>query len=208
MESETFRTRVMALIQKSRRALRLYSSAGSSGLVKGEGSSIELSAVQVSEWREVNNLLLRKLTEASESPNNKSLVYDIFALRNEFQGLWRASEAEMVTSQRELIDCSERGDFVRATVLATNLVSLKARVQAGQAVHHELDVLIRKSRLVRPDGEVGDESNDLGDVRSTIELLDDQVVSDTKVSRISAGLEFAPRMASGGGGKVIHLKPR
>ncbi len=207
MESETFRTRVMALIQKSRRALRLYSSAGTAGLVKGEGASPELSSVQVSEWREVNNLLLRKLSEASESPNNKSLVYDIFALRNEFQGLWRGSEAEMATYQRELIDCSERGDFVRATVLATNLVSLKARVQAGQAVHHELDLLIRKSRLVRPDGEIGEEDNNPGEVRATIELLDDQVVSDTHFSSGSTGLEFAPRMASGGG-KVLHLKRR
>ena len=66
MESESFVSRVMALIQKSRRALRLYSSAGSHGFSR-DGSSGELPAAQVAQWREVNGLLLRKLSEAAEA---------------------------------------------------------------------------------------------------------------------------------------------
>ena len=200
MESESFRSRVLALIQKSRRALRLYSSAGSTSFVRMEGASTELSNAQVGEWREINSLLLRRLTEAADSPNTKKLIYDVFALRNDFQTLWRSSESELVVSQRDLIACAERGDFIKASSLATVLVSLKARVQAGQAAHHELDMLIKKSKVVRPAAELSEEG---ATVLSTLELLDDQAIADEDGGQ--------PRSApvlklAAGAGKVIPLK--
>ena len=100
----------MALIQKSRRALRLYSTAGGSSYNRVEGTLGELPSVQVAEWREVNGLLLRKLTEAAEAANTKKIIYDVFALRSEFQTLWRTTEAELVQAQRDLIACAESGD--------------------------------------------------------------------------------------------------
>jgi len=194
----------MTLIQKSRRALRLYTSAGAGSSVKDETDQHEFATVQVTEWREVNNLLLRKLTEAANSPNTKRLVYDVFALRGEFQALWRASEAELVISQRELIGCAERGDFVKAAALATSLVGLKARVQAGQAAHHELDLLIRKSRVVRPqEGTEGDERS----VSATIELLDAQVVHDYAPALELVDLN-PPKQVAAGGAKIIPLRRR
>lgn len=197
MESETFRSRVLALIQKSRRALRLYSHAGGQGLSRVEGLTPELSSNQVSEWRDVNGMLLKKLSEAVSSPSNKKLVYDVFALRNEFQTLWRASESELVQQQGELIAAAERGDFIKASSLAVGLVSLKARVQAGQAAHHELDVLIRRSRVIRP---VRDSNEDNRTVLSTIELLDEQsITSDEKEA-------FSTKAVAGA--KVIPLKRR
>lgn len=200
MESESFRSRVIALIQKSRRALRLYSSAGNTSFVRMEGASAELSNAQVGEWREINSLLLRRLTEAADSPNTKKLIYDVFALRNDFQTLWRSSESELVVSQRELIACAERGDFIKATSLATVLVTLKARVQAGQAAHHELDMLIKKSKVVRPAAELSEEG---ATVLSTLELLDDQAIADEDSGRRSS----APLLKLAvGAGKVIPLK--
>lgn len=80
MDSESFVSRVMTLIQKSRRALRLYSTAGGSSYGRVDGAIGELPAVQVAEWREVNGLLLRKLTEAAEAANTKKIIYDVFAL--------------------------------------------------------------------------------------------------------------------------------
>ena len=198
MESESFVSRVMALIQKSRRALRLYSTAGGSSYNRVEGTIGELPSVQVSEWREINGLLLRKLTEAAEAANTKKIIYDVFALRNEFQTLWRTTESELVQSQKELIASSESGDFIRAATLATSLVSLKARLQAGQAAHHELDLLIKRSKVVRPAAELTEES---ATVLSTLELLDEQVIKEP-VSRPE------PLRAVGGGGKVIPLKRR
>jgi len=198
MESESFVSRVMALIQKSRRALRLYSTAGGNSYGRVEGSIGELPSVQVAEWREVNGLLLRKLTEAAEAANTKKIIYDVFALRNEFQTLWRTTESELVQSQKELIASAESGDFIRAATLATSLVSLKARLQAGQAAHHELDLLIKRSKVVRPAAELTEEG---ATVLSTLELLDEQVISEP-LSKPE------PLRAVGGGGKVIPLKRR
>jgi hypothetical protein len=114
--------------------------------------------------------------------------------------VWRTSESELVQSQRELIACAERGDFIRAASLSINLVSLKARVQAGQAAHHELDMLIRRSKVIRPSAELTEEA---ATVVSTITILDEALDS--------AGHEFGGRTMSsvavgGGAGKVIPLK--
>jgi hypothetical protein len=168
-----------------------------------EGTSTELSNAQVAEWREINSLLLRKLTESADSPSTKKLVYDVFALRSEFQSLWRTSESEMVQLQRELIASAERGDFIKASGLAVNLVSLKARVQAGQAAHHELDLLIKRSRVVRPAAELSEEG---ATVLSTIELLDEQSVEDSQ--RTAAAESFTRPKLAAGAGKVIPLKRR
>lgn len=198
MQSESFVSRVMALIQKSRRALRLYSSAGSSSISRGEGGAHELAGVQVAEWREVNGLLLRRLTEAAEGASSKKIIYDVFALRNEFQNLWRTTESELVQSQKALIAASESGDFIRAATLASSLVSLKARLQAGQAAHHELDLLIKRSKVVRPAAELSEEG---ATMLSTLELLDQHAVNDpiTKPEPL--------RMVAGTA-KVIPLKRR
>lgn len=198
MESESFASRVMALIQKSRRALRLYSTAGGSSYGRADGTVGELPSVQVAEWREVNGLLLRKLTEAAEAANTKKIIYDVFALRNEFQTLWRTTEAELVQSQKALMASAESGDFIRAATLATSLVSLKARLQAGQAAHHELDLLIKRSKVMRPAAELTEES---ATILSTLELLDEQVIKEPV-------LKPEPLRAVGGGGKVIPLKRR
>jgi len=194
----------MALIQKSRRALRLYSSAGTASVARGEGSTAELASVQVAEWREVNGLLLRRLTEAAEGASTKKIIYDVFALRNEFQNLWRSTEAELVQSQKSLITSAESGDFIRAATLATNLVSLKARLQAGQAAHHELDLLIKRSKVVRPAAEL---SEDSATVLSTLELLDEQVVNHP-MSKPEPLSKPVPLRAVGGTAKIIPLKRR
>jgi|688.fasta_scaffold356611_2 hypothetical protein len=201
MESETFKTRVLSLVQKSRRALRLYTAAASTAGIKVEVLSRELSAVQVQEWRNANTVLLTKLGEACDRPNNKELVYEVFALRNEFQALWRSAEAETVTGQRELVAASERGDFIRAASLAVKLSCLKARVQAGQAAHHELDTLIKRTRVSQPlqSHQHGDEEGAI----QTIQLLDSQVVADPEPDFF--GQE--PKLVASGG-KVIPLRRR
>jgi hypothetical protein len=104
-----------------------------------------------------------------------------------------------VRSQRELILSAEKGDFIRASTLSTTLVSLKARVQAGQAAHHELDTLIKKSKVVRPVAELSEES---ATVLSTLEILDDE-----RDEAADSAFSDMPRMAAGVG-KVIPLKRR
>ena len=205
MESESFRSRVVGLIQKSRRALRLYTHSNGQSLARVEGMTADLSAAQVSEWREINGLLLKRLSESADTPSTKKLVYDVFALRNEFQTLWRTSEGELVQLQRELVAAAERGDFIKATGLSSSLVSLKARVQAGQAAHHELDLLIKRSRVVRPAAELSEEG---ATVLSTIELLDEQSMGDERHSQTAISSEVVSAKVAVGAGKVIPLKRR
>jgi hypothetical protein len=205
MESESFRSRVVALIQKSRRALRLYSHSSGQSLARVEGMTADLSAAQVSEWREINGLLLKRLSESADTPSTKKLVYDVFALRNEFQTLWRTSEGELVQLQRDLVAAAERGDFIKATGLSSTLVSLKARVQAGQAAHHELDLLIKRSRVVRPAAELSEEG---ATVLSTIELLDEQSMGDERHADTGIAGEVVHAKVAVGAGKVIPLKRR
>lgn len=63
MDRDTFRSRVVKLIQKSKKALRLYTSM--SRLNTGEAS--ELADKQLDEWKSVNQILIRTLTESSSS---------------------------------------------------------------------------------------------------------------------------------------------
>ncbi|RMG44019.1 MAG: hypothetical protein D6719_02550 [Candidatus Dadabacteria bacterium] len=146
MNSETFRSRVSALIKKSRKALRLYSSMGR--LQSHEHS--ELSEMQIREWQEVNSELSEQLSSALESRYTRRLASNVFLLRDRFYSRWRETEAEAHLKQRELISASEKGEFIKATLLGRELVVLKARKQACQAAHNELQELIERSKLTPP----------------------------------------------------------
>lgn len=164
MENETLRSRVALLVQKSRKALRLYSTMGR---VNGAEPS-EFAELQVGQWREVNADLLRELSAAVDNPNTRALTGAILALRDRFYGDWRRVESDLRVKQQELIAVSEHGDFIKAAHLSRELVVLKAREQAAQAAHHELQDVVKRSRLSHPTIEL---SNDDA-------LRDDQDQSD------------------------------
>lgn len=146
MENLTFRSRLGHLLQKSRKALRLYSSLGKK---RGDKAS-ELNEAQIAEWRSVNSELHRALAAALDQPHHKHLVSEVFGLKERFFGEWKTSEADLHQKQRELMESSEAGDFIRAAVLSSELVTLKARSQAAQAAHHELGEVVDKSRVSQP----------------------------------------------------------
>ncbi|MGI6523740.1 MAG: hypothetical protein ACOX2O_00365 [Bdellovibrionota bacterium] len=154
MESETFQIRVSKLIQKCRKAVRLYSSVGRLAGVKQN----EFSELQVAEWKDVNILLLQGLTSIMEVPGRKGLSADLFALRDRFYMLWRAAESDMHMQHKDLLAVVEGSDFIKAAKLSSQLISLKARVQATQAAHHELQDLLDKSHLVPPAIELSKEA--------------------------------------------------
>ena len=142
MNDETFRSRLLKLVQKSRKALRLYSSMG-----KRNG---ELADVQVNEWREVNSELLRNLSTILDSPSNKGLAASVIAIRDRFYHEWRMAEGDMHKKHKELLRHAESGDFLRVVNLGTELASLKARVQALQAAHHEVQEVVHRSHVSQP----------------------------------------------------------
>ena len=147
MESETFRSRIVKLIQKSRKAIRLYTTMGR----MQPDAAGEFSEAQVAEWRQINADLYKELADAIEQSNGRKLSALIFTLRDQYYARWRSGEGSMVSKQRELLNAAENSDFIRAALLSRELVSLKARVQAVQAAHHELDDVIRQSRLAEPE---------------------------------------------------------
>lgn len=142
MEDQTFRSRLTLLVQKSRKAVRLYNNVGSISELGGS----ELTGVQVLEWKNVNSELLRRLSLVVEISNHRRLVAEVFSVRDSFDQEWRSSEVELLRKQSELVSAAEHGDFIRCSALSSSLVVLKARMQAAQAAHHELDLLVKRSR--------------------------------------------------------------
>lgn len=170
MESETLYERLCKLLQKSRKALRLYSSAGRSNA--GHPSydrEHELQDLLVDEWREMNAVLIQKLSGLLEHKSRRDLIAPVTQLRDFFYEQWRGSEADLNRKQRELIVQSENGDFVRAAGLAKDLAVLKARVQAAQAAHHEFNEVMKRSKvpqstILLSDEHVVEEPNFHGDL--------------------------------------------
>lgn len=165
MENETFRTRVLNLISRSRKALRLYSNAGrnntghnyasaqytsspSSSGSRVNDTSREYTELQTKPWRDITSDLLNDLSLAMQKDFSvKMLCAEIYNVRDKYNSLWRSLEAELHVKQKELIRVSEAGDFIKAATLSTNLILIRSRFQASQAAYHELEELIKKSRL-------------------------------------------------------------
>ena len=141
MDRETFFQRLSLLVQKSRKAQRLYSNMG-----RVTSESSPYSESQIEEWRSITAKILRQLLEIVDRPKSKTLVQDVAIVCDSFHQTWRSSETELHKAQRELISASERGDFVRAVSLAEQALVLKARVQATHAAYHELSDLLRYSK--------------------------------------------------------------
>jgi len=169
MDSETFRTRLAKLIQKSRKALRLYTSMGRIS----SGRNAEYTEMQVQEWKEINAELLKQLTSAMENLNHKRLVADVFVLRDRFYTEWRSTESGLHSSHKELIFAAENGDFIKASNLSRSLVALKARGQASQAAHHELQDVINRSNVSQPTIEL-----------STRQVVEEQLDPDLRQAKV------------------------
>lgn len=109
-----------------------------------------LSEVQAGEWRDVNAELTRKLSLLLSEANGRNLVRDVCLLRDRHLHDFEESQRELNRQQASLITASENGDYVRAATIAAELVSLKAKAQAAQAAHHELNSVIKASRVTEP----------------------------------------------------------
>ena len=142
MDKETFLQKLGALLQKSRKAQRLYSNMG-----RTSSEVSPYSESQIEEWRTISAEIVRQLTSVVNRLNSRNLVAEVISVRDSFYHLWRNSEAALHKAQRELIASSEKGDFIRAVSLAEEAVVLKARVQASHAAYHEFSELLRSSRI-------------------------------------------------------------
>lgn len=145
MEDQTFRSRLVELMKKSRKAIRLYGS-----VYRGGEPSSRFAESQAQEWKNTNAELLRLLTAALDQPGQRQLTIDVISIRDRFEQEWKTVEEELQKLQSKLVSVSQHGDFIKAALLSSDLVVLKARFQAAQAAHHELDDIVRKCRVVGP----------------------------------------------------------
>lgn len=134
MDKETLLLKIAKLIQRSRKAVRIYSSMIKGGNVVQE----KYAEVQASQWRDVNNTLLKKLSLIYEQKKTSTLARDFHFLCEGFVDEWRTYQTNLHKLQKELIALSEVGDFVKAGSLVNQLISMKAKIQALEAVCHEL----------------------------------------------------------------------
>jgi hypothetical protein len=156
MDSVQLRSRLLKLLQKSRKAVRLYSSVDTTlvgkYLVSGDGqiSETKVRELQSDEWKRVTTELMRDLSSALENPNPKRLVHDLYALRDRSYSDWRLAEAELHRHQKDLVTAAETSDFIKASVLSIKLIRMKAHFQASQAVYQEMQEVLSKSSAVSP----------------------------------------------------------
>ena len=141
MDSITLRSRLLKLLQKSRKASRLY------GSMDSNDTHDELKEKQAKEWKKVTSELLLELSSTLENSNPKRVLQQAFNMRDRFHSDYRMAESELNRSQRDLINVAEIGDFTRAFSLSSSLISLKARVQACQAAYHELSEILARAKL-------------------------------------------------------------
>lgn len=149
MDGETFRSRLLTLLQRSRQAHRLYSS-----MERGQrGDAAELSEMQASAWREVNAELVQHLSSMLDAPHTRHLLSNVRRLRDRFFADLREVESQLNEQHRELVRCAERGDFIRTAVLSRTLVSSKARAQANNAAFTELEEALRGVGAVKEESD-------------------------------------------------------
>ena len=151
MDRETFFQRLGALLQKSRKAQRLYSNMG-----RASSDVSPYSETQIEEWRSISAEIVRQLSQLLDRPNNRNLVNEVVVIRDNFYQLWRSSEGALHKVQRNLINVAEKGDFIRAVTLADEAVGLKARVQAAHAAHHEFSEILKSTRSADAVPEIND----------------------------------------------------
>jgi len=140
MEDQTFRSRLVELLSKSRKANRLY------GGVSRSSRGSEFAESQASEWQTVNNDLTNQLSGVLDKDNSKTLPSDVLNILNTFSSQTETTDAEISSKKARLIAIAEAGDFVQASILSRELVTLRARSQALQAACSEIKSILKRNK--------------------------------------------------------------
>ena len=140
MEDHTLRSKLLALIQKSRKAVRLYNNV--SNLSDLGGSA--MTSTQVLEWKNINAELVKRLSTVLDIGNGRKLVAELFGIRDYFLNEFQSLDHDLAIKQKELITAAQIGDYVKCFAISSELVSQKARIQAAQAAHHELELILKR----------------------------------------------------------------
>ncbi|GEM_PF-3128333 len=140
MEEQTFRSRLVELLSKSRKAVRLYS-----GISRSKRGSA-LAELQANEWLSINSELVTLLSSMLDDLSVKNLTSEASILLEQFLSRYQITVEEMHSKKRKLIEHAETSDFAQSVVLSRELVAIKARAQALQAVYNEIKATVKRSR--------------------------------------------------------------
>jgi len=209
IDNPTLRGRILSLLQRSRKAVRLYSSVS-----KVSANQVgEFAEQQAAQWRETNTFLVRSLTTLLEHDGKLTKDFSgiLFKLADDLQSQYSLAEAELGAKQCALIFAAENGDFTRAALLSSELISIKAQLQARQAAHHELMEVIGASRLQRSNQSPSESG--ISETESS-ETESSQSKSSSNIKRLSSGFTsdksseiISTREINGGAqSKIIPLR--
>ena len=145
MEAGTFKSRLIALLQKSRQAARMYSE-----MMRGQ-DKFDYSDLQIKEWKDVNFELVDELSVLlNDFYDQKNLIAKSLALLERFQIEQVTISTSLQKMKDELSLAVNKEDFPKSAKLSVELISLKAKNQALIAVLNELNKMLEKSNITSP----------------------------------------------------------
>jgi hypothetical protein len=109
----------------------------------GAGSPNEEKESQAREWRVSNEVLLNRIAHLMGTrPVTAVAPREVAGILHQFEGEAVEWSTELSTGQGRLMECAGAADYIATARLARELVSLKARSQAANAIVHELKSLL------------------------------------------------------------------
>lgn len=147
MDKSTFKTRLISLLQKSRQASKLYSELLNAQEHPFHSNTLSYSKLQIVEWKNVNLELVAELeTLLNDFYDQKTLISKSFKLYEKFKTEHVYELNNFNDKKSELLKAARNDDFAKSTKISLELVSLKSRNQALNAVLKELDKMLKLSK--------------------------------------------------------------
>ena len=157
MTTAPFSSRLLALLQRARRAVRMYGSLGRPSSHPEQGN--EERDAQAREWRVTNELLISRITALiGVRPVTAITPRELGGVVHQFEREAIELSTLLAEGNTRLIGFAEAADYIAAARTARELVILQSRSQAIAAVIHELTVLLSPhgNRGISP--ELGEET--------------------------------------------------
>ncbi len=147
----TVEARVVALMQRARKALRIYASVERT---PGDSANAEFVELQAREWRSANEQLLRRLAALVDRGLASLTIARIATIQAEFASELATTRAEYEHQVVRAHDSLARANFVQAAIETRSLVGMKARLESLLAIEQEFATVLRGVR-VPEDGPAG-----------------------------------------------------
>ncbi len=147
MSSDTFKTKLAKLIQKSRKAIRIYSTVGRDSIGR---PSKPYSDMQLKAWYNINEELLLFLQDVTTKLHLRQVATETLKYAQKLSAQLHPEQIRLNSDHRLLLHFTEAGDFVNSAKLSQELIVLKAKIEAKKAVLNELEDLLSSANLKLP----------------------------------------------------------